>query len=465
MFATAEKTIEKYHMISIGDQIIVGVSGGADSCALLFFLCQIRKKYQLHLKAVHINHGIRGQEAYDDEQFVVKFCQSLEVPFRVHHINVLEEGKKRRLGEEETGRLLRYEIFQKEAEEMSNSKIAVAHHENDQAETVLMRLCRGAGLLGISGISPVRGNVIRPLIECSRNQIEEYCRIHHIDYRTDCTNLDRNYTRNRIRLELIPYLEENLNPKAVSHIARSALLLREEEEYLTKIAQEKFSAMILQTGKDWMILSKKKLIAEPDVIKRRIIRLAVGLQEKAESPTKEQTECVVKFLPSESEKRIDISNKVTVIITRETVWLGFKKEKAEKREYSYSVKLGEEMVLQEIGKTAIFTLKSKNYELYRDRIYTKVVDYDKIKNKLEIRTRQPKDRIYLKGVGNKKIKDLFIDSRIPKEERALFPLIADGNEIIWVPGLRVSEKYYVDAATKNFLCMEIREDKNNERTD
>ena len=123
------------------------------------------------------------------------------------------------------------------------------------------------------------------------------------------------------------------------------------------------------------------------------------------------------------------------------------------------------MVLQEIGKTAIFTLKSKNYELYRDRIYTKVVDYDKIKNKLEIRTRQPKDRIYLKGVGNKKIKDLFIDSRIPKEERALFPLIADGNEIIWVPGLRVSEKYYVDAATKNFLCMEIREDKNNERTD
>ena len=173
MFKKALDTVEKFNMLHYGDKGVTGVSGGADSTALLLFLCSLKEKLAIEVYAVHVHHGIRGEEADRDMNFVKELCTKLNVPCHVAIRDVVAMSKRDRLSEEEAGRIARYEEFENEAKIRGASAIAVAHNLNDQAETVIMRLCRGAGITGLAGIRPVRGKIIRPLLYCSRAEIEE----------------------------------------------------------------------------------------------------------------------------------------------------------------------------------------------------------------------------------------------------------------------------------------------------
>ena len=229
-----QKTIEKYHMIEKGDSIIVGVSGGADSVALLMVLCSLQKEYQINIEAVHIHHGLRGEEADRDALFVKQLCEKWSIPCDVLEFDIAKEAKKRGIGTEEMGRICRYETFYKKAGK--TAKIAVAHHQNDQAETVLLNLCRGAGLTGMSGMSPIRENIIRPFLFVSRKEIEHFLSEKGICYCQDSTNEQNHYTRNKIRLSVLPFLENEINDKAIKHIASAASILSEEETFLEELA-------------------------------------------------------------------------------------------------------------------------------------------------------------------------------------------------------------------------------------
>ena len=229
--------IEADRLLDPGDTIIVAVSGGADSVALLHIVISIKELYHLSVHAFHFNHMIRGQEADRDERFVRELCRSWDVPFRGTCADVPCLAAQCGESVELCGRRLRYESLESLADELGGAKIATAHHRGDNTETVLLNLIRGAGIAGLRGIPVKRGDIIRPLLHCSRGEIEEYCRDNQLDFVTDSTNLDDAYTRNKLRLNILPQLRE-MNPSLDEGIERMAAVMRDADEYLIKISTE-----------------------------------------------------------------------------------------------------------------------------------------------------------------------------------------------------------------------------------
>lgn len=261
--------IEKNKMIKPGDSVVVGLSGGGDSVCLFLILNELKKKIGFDLFCVHINHGIRGITATRDEIFAKELCERENIPIKIYKINVPEKSRDEKLSLEEAGRKARYDIFYKEAAEHNNAKIAVAHHINDQAETVLFNMIRGSGLKGVGGIAPVRENIIRPLLCVTRDEIEEYLRTNNEDFCTDETNEDDAYSRNQIRNRVIPLFNE-IQPESASHIASVAEELREVSEYIEEKAKELVKLYVTKQDKGYVI-SLEKLKKEKPVIIRYVI--------------------------------------------------------------------------------------------------------------------------------------------------------------------------------------------------
>ena len=272
------KTIKKYELIKNGDNIVVGVSGGPDSMTLLNTLLKIRNssKIQFDITVAHVNHMIR-KEADEETEYVKNYCKEKLLQCFVKKESVEQLAKKDKIGTEEAGRNLRYSFFDEVAKKVGANKIATAHNSNDNAETVLMNIIRGSGTSGLKGIEPIRdGKFIRPLIECTRNEIEEYCRSEKIDARIDKTNLENIYTRNKTRNMLIPYIQENFNPNLVSSINRLSELARQENEYIEKQVQESYKKIVIEEniGKkanNTIIMNLKEFNKLDLVIKNRLM--------------------------------------------------------------------------------------------------------------------------------------------------------------------------------------------------
>ena len=230
--------IRKNGMVQRGDRIIAGVSGGPDSVCLLFLLDKYKETLGISLEVVHMEHGIRGKESLEDAAFVENFCRKLAIPCHTYHRDIPKLAREWKCSGEEAGRRARYEAFEEVRSKNGGTKIAVAHNRNDQAETVLFHLVRGSGLSGLSGIRPVRGNIIRPLLCLTREEIEDLLRKENLPFRTDATNLETDYARNRIRLNILPLLREELNPRACEHLAETAERLALAEDYLAGQARE-----------------------------------------------------------------------------------------------------------------------------------------------------------------------------------------------------------------------------------
>ncbi len=277
------KTIKKYNLISNGDKIVVAVSGGPDSMCLLNILKNLRPKFSTELFVAHINHMIR-EEADSETEYVKNYCEKNNIKCFIKRANVLEMAKEQKKGTEEMGRIVRYDFFEYVANEVSANKIAIAHTENDNAETILMNLMRGASLEGLKGIEPIRGKYIRPLIECNREEIEKYCEINKLDPKFDKTNNDNTYTRNKIRNLLIPYIKKEFNPNIIETLNRLAVLARQDATYFNKIVKESYADILLYENinnlnenlEKHIILDLKKFNKLEYVIKSRVLLYSIN---------------------------------------------------------------------------------------------------------------------------------------------------------------------------------------------
>lgn len=268
------ETIKKYGLIQAKDKIVLGVSGGPDSITMLDILRQIQEEFDFEIVVAHINHMIR-KEAIQDEEYVKKYCEKNSIEFFVKRIDVMSVANNRKIGTEEAGRFVRYEFFDEILKQTESNKIAIAHNKNDKVETIIMHLLRGSGLSGLKGIEPIRGNIIRPLIECEREEIEKYCDENRLEPRIDKTNFENDYTRNKIRNIVIPYIEKELNPNIIETIDRLSEVVKKEDRYLEKVALDVYDKILIKQEPGQIILELKEFNEQDEVIKSRIILYTV----------------------------------------------------------------------------------------------------------------------------------------------------------------------------------------------
>lgn len=454
--------IEKHHLIQNGDRIVVGLSGGADSVCLLFVLLQMKEVLDLSLFALHVNHNLRGQEALRDERYAEELCQQFQVPLKVVSVNVEEIAKAEKTGTEEAGRNVRYQAFEAYAREVGATKIALAHHQNDLAETMIWHLARGTDLSGLAGICPKRGMYIRPLLCMNRQEIEGYLKKHAISYVTDSTNREDCYTRNRIRHHVVEYLEAEVNPRTVEHMWQTAESLRELYDYL----QQEASELLRRYGtcSEEQIFLDQELFSYSPVPVGYVLRMAV---EKLAGQLKNITREHIEQLESLAEKEVGKQIHLPYHMIAQKEYDGMKlyrlmtleaaagQAEAELRTASVPLLIPGETILD--GSVFLSTLEPGNIEQIVEKKYTKWLNYDRIKSNLVLRFRQTGDYIVINEQGGtKKLKDYFIDSKIPKEDRDRIPLLASGSEVIWICGHRISEAYKVKKDTKSVLKIQLQ---------
>jgi tRNA(Ile)-lysidine synthase len=445
-------TIYKYNMIEKGDGVIIGLSGGPDSVSMLHILNRIKDNLDFKIYAVHLNHLIRGEEAFRDEEYAKELCKSLGVPFYLKRIKVEEYAKEHGMSSEEAGRFLRYNLFNEIAEKVGANKIALAHNMNDQAETVIMRFLRGSGISGMGGIKPVRdGRYIRPIIECSRDEIEKYCKENNLNPVIDSTNKESIYTRNRIRLELIPYIKEHFNPNIIENLYKNAEILREEEDYLSGTAEKELKRIQKRDGVDI-----KEFNSLHKAIKRRVLRKLINNVKGnlKEVEAKHIEDCIKLIEKGETGKNIDLVGGIRCIIEYDIFKIEMKKNI---NKFCYELIIPGETSVEELGMIISTRILSSHEENFGDKWFIKYYDYDKIKGRLKVRNRRDGDYMYPKGMsGKKKLKDIFIDKKIPREKRDLIPLLALDSEILWIVGLRDTNNFKVDMNTKRILEIKIK---------
>ncbi len=452
MLRSATETIKKYNMLNPGDTVIVGLSGGADSMALMCFLFENKDILGIDLHAVHINHHIRGDEAERDSRFVCDFCREHGIKCTVFDFDVAGHASQNGLTVEEAGRLLRYKAFNDIATEYHSPKIATAHHLNDNTETVLHNILRGSGTTGLIGIHPQRGIYIRPLIETTRQEIEDYLNTKGIPWCTDKTNLEAVYTRNKIRLELLPYLRENFNSSIDSAITRLSALCREDEDFLREstIAAFKDSTKRSDNG---ILLDRSEFIKLHTSIRRRLIRYIL---EHLGIPLKDVhmnhiDDCIRFITESQSGLRMKISS---MHISSLQSGVLFSSTEPEVCDYCYSIRAGEELYIHEANATLICTKVDGYTRSSKNTVFISAASPDAV---FEVRNRRNGDRIRPFGMrGTKKLKDYFIDNKIDISIRNKTPIIVYNNEVVWISGMCLSENYKITENTKNILKFELK---------
>ncbi len=266
------ETIKKYNLIEKGDKIVLAVSGGPDSISMLNILNEIKEEkiIDFNICVAHVNHMIR-KEAKEDEEYVKKYCKQKEIDFYSKSIDVQKIANNNKVGTEEAGRYARYKFFDEILEKTASNKIAIAHNKNDKAETIIMNLIRGTGITGLKGIEAKRGKYIRPLIECKRDEIEEYCKKENLNPRIDKTNFQNIYTRNKIRNIVIPYIEKEFNPNIIETINRLSELVEEEENYMEKQVEKIYKHILLEENEKEIIIDLKSFNNQERVIKSKVI--------------------------------------------------------------------------------------------------------------------------------------------------------------------------------------------------
>lgn len=462
-------TILRHNLLPDKSRVLVAVSGGADSVCLLHILCGMRKTHGYKIYAAHLNHGIRGDEAARDEDYVKSLCDSLNVKLFVRYEDVTAAAKERGLTEEEAGRRARYEFFADVLRENNIDFAATAHNRDDQAETVIMRLIRGSGLSGMRGIKYSRTDgVVRPLLDVMRADIEQYCRENGLEYKTDSTNLNDDYTRNKIRHSVIPVLKE-INPAAADALARFASSVGEDADFMDGYAKRLYARLgspAVKSKYKALDIESLKIIGSRSVVSRLIILCAREAMRSDYSLEKKHIDMIIDFAESENSGSLDLPG--GLMVSKNYGWLEFclKDDNFGEKGLSFSNNSG---FCIEVEPDKLYNIESGRYvyhiELkvvpkqdFRRGKKVQALDYEKVCGEngasLVLRSRRGGDRISVyKDGGSRKIKKLFIDLKIRREERAGIPLLCSGGEVLAVIGIRVSEKYKVTRDTKNVLVV------------
>lgn len=440
MLDTVRKTIEDNKLLKKGDSVICAVSGGADSICLLHTILVLKKEYELSVFVANVNHLIRGEESDRDSEFVKKVCRAADIECFYREYDVSKIAKERKIGQEECGRILRYEFFEELSQKLGGAKIATAHNLNDNAETVIFRMARGTSLQGLCGIKYRRGNIIRPLLDVSREEIEKYLRSNSVTWCEDSTNKIPIYARNKIRLNVMPQLCE-ISAGADRKIAASAKYISEDCSFLEECA----SAIKKECFFENYLLIKPFLEA-PMPLKRRI---AASVLEKwgVKEVTAEKIESFISFADKESGKQFDVDNE----------WYA---QKAYDRINLCKRNVGIHFSdILDIGKN----VSDANWMLsveYADFPYKKsgnnvaVFDADKLNLPLVVRYRKDGDKIQLLGMnGTKKLSDIFSDGKVEHHMRDIIPVVEKNTQIIYVGGLRQSSLYTADKDTRKYIVI------------
>ena len=439
------KTIEKHNLLENGDTVICAVSGGADSVCLLHLMQSLKYDYNLTVYVANVNHLIRGEESDRDSNFVKSVCKAADVKCFYREYDVKEIAKTRKIGEEECGRILRYEFFDEISNELGGAKIATAHNLNDNAETVLFRLIRGSSAHGLSGISYKRGNIIRPILDITRSEIEDYLVRNGISWCNDSTNALPVYARNKLRLKVFPELNGVVN-NAEKRIVSAAKLIGEDDMYLYSLAD---TALTKSLFENYLLLSEFNRYELP--VKRRIISNLLSLWEMKEI-TADKIEDFIEYTEKESGKKFDINAVSYAEKSYDRIYLR-KREKAVAEEFTISgeTSFNHEKFSLKVEISSVCPAKSGNN--------TAVFDADKLSFPFKIRFRKKGDRMKLKGMsGTKKISDIFSDEKIERAKRDFVPLILKEDEIIFLCGLRQAPSYVPDNNTKKYLLIDYTED-------
>ena len=442
------KSIENYKLIENGDTIIVGASGGPDSQFMIYMLNSLKSQIDFEIILAHLNH-LHRKEARNDENLVRKTAEELNLKFFTRARSMDDYAKKLKLSSEDAGRRLRYEFFNDLAKEYKNPKIAVAHNKDDQAETVLMRIIRGTGLDGLKAMDYKSGNIIRPILDIKKSEIIAYLDFKKIPYAIDHTNFENDYTRNKIRLDIIPKLEE-INPRVVDQIYSLSELAKDDLEVLDGVIGDKF-AELSDIKKDKIIFDKAKFDKANPAILRRIIRKGIEtLNGEIKDISRENIDEFLTIRDLGTGKKI-IKDRLRLRKSYDSYILEIKKTKD---------KFEEEIYLEDVDlinfdglyiKTSI--INSKKYEKSKNIGY---FDYDKLTFPLKVRTRKNGDRFTPLGHrSEKKLKDFFMDQKVDREKRDEIPLIISNDKIIWLTGLRISDDFKVTESTKRILKIEV----------
>lgn len=456
--------MKQHHMVQKGGHICVGVSGGADSVCLFRVLDALRKMMGFTISVVHIEHGIRGQESLDDMEFVKNISDTAGIPFSAYAYPVEKIAADQGLSVEEAGRKVRYEAFARETARYGrNTKIALAHHADDNAETVLFRLCRGSGIDGLRGIRPVRDNIIRPLLCVTRKEIEEFLKREGHIYRTDATNADVIYSRNRIRSLIMPELLK-INQLAAVHMNLLAEDAGEISAYLRKEADCVIKDFTKETGDGRVTFEIVGLLGKPSVLQKCIM---LELLEKAcgrrKDVTREHLTALLKLSEGETGKYISLPYGMvaeksygSLILYSETV-----RKKADDNPEGVILEgdSGEIHFSKGLLRYQVRSLNKKDAEIPKN-MYTKWFDYDKIKDRLYFRTRMPGDYFELNVQRNRqKLKDYLMNEKVPRQKRGQILLLAEGSHILWIVGYRISAYYKVTEQTKHILEVRYMEER------
>lgn len=494
-------TISKYHMIENGDKIVVGVSGGADSMTLLNVLNKLKNKFNLSLTVCHVDHGTRNGESKKDAEFVKERCDNLGLKCYTYEYTLDEEAKSLRMSPEEAGRKLRYDAFFDVMKKENANKIATAHNKNDSVETVLFNIARGTGLNGLCGIPKKKREIIRILSDISKEEILDYCKENNIEYKQDQTNFENNYARNKIRNEVIPYFENNINDNFLSNVSNMCDILSDEKDLIEELAKDKFnecsSSSFIQGDetKSAIKIDLEKFNSYHIALKKRILKKAITFinNDSFKDLSLAHINSVLDIIEKGTGKQITVLNGITASVSYST--LTITKDNAKEtfeiitEETSNAllslndVNLESEKELQIDNKKIRYKLLSKDErealtlsDMKNDSKAKYYFDFEMLKKKIEfegnekinskvifkIRKRNSGDKIEIDGGHFKKIKDLFIDMKLEKDSRdeaLVFEKIEmhddteASSEIIAILGIRINPKYKVSENTKDVFAI------------
>lgn len=449
--------IEDNSLIKAGDRILVALSGGPDSVCLLNLLIELRDNLKIEIGAAHLNHMLRGKDALGDEAYVREICERYNIPCYVKQVDINKYAKENKLSSETAGRDARYNFFDEIISKHGFNKIATAHNANDQAETILFRLMRGTGLEGLGGIKASRDDkIIRPILCLSRDEVESYIEEKHLNPRIDKSNFEKIYNRNKIRLDMLPYIKEHFNNDIVQTLNRMSILLQKDNDYLENLSKDYYNKYCFIID-DSMVI-KHEAFDEDEAIISRVIRYALVEHSKSsyDFEMKHINE-VIQLAKKNSGKRVDLPNKIYAENIYGDIYIK-KKVKKEKTDIKSEIIIDKQeldgKVIQFNDYKIEFSIITNNDEkvLFNKDKLKKYFDLDSIENSVVIRKRKDGDKITPLGMkGSKKLKDIFINEKIPKEERDYIPIVEFDGNIAWVTGIKASEEYKVKNSSKNIL--------------
>jgi len=457
-----KRTIDRYRLLDKGDRLVVGVSAGVDSMVLLHLLSAYRQEFDLSLIVAHVNHGLRPEESEKEMELVKKESERLGFTFEYGQFNVKEFQKAGGISLQDAARRIRFHFFNVLLQKYNANKIALGHHADDQVETVLLRLMRGSGLKGLKGMLPIReGRVIRPLLEVWRREIESFAEEMKIPYLLDSSNLKKNYLRNQLRLSLIPLIEKEYQPNFKKIVLKTSTILRKENDYLERETEEPYQK-IVREGKDTLSFGFSEYQSLHPAIQWRIIqkmlrRIYTGEMILEEGEWLEVSQIYKKLEQPSPSFLLELPH--GVCLAKRYDWVLMKKEWV-KQIPPFEIELISpgRTYIEEIEKEVVIEETSRD-DKFKD-LYglpnVVLLDYQNLQFPLKIRNFRPGDRFQPLGVkGTQKLKEFFIDHKIPKFERPRIPLLISGEMIAWVVGYRIDERVKITENTQKVLKVKV----------